>query len=292
MAITLTQRDIQILETLYTARYLTTQQIQALFWRPLQGGTWGPVKACERRMRLLYTNGLVRRIEQPVKRGEGPQPYIYALDRRGADILVVERGIEPHDIDWKPKSAEENYPFLRHLLATNDVRIALTLACEGHGVELVSWLDEKELKSEGMKDYVTITTPEGKRQQTPVIPDAAFLLRWEKKRALFFVEIDCGTVTVAPSRWETRGWSRKVQAYLAYADSEAYRRRYGERRARILTVTTSQLRLAHLKATTETTGGGNQFWFTTFELATNQANLLTAPIWSVAGRDEPAALLG
>ena len=41
-----------------------------------------------------------------VKRGEGRKPYVYALDRRGAQALTSELGIDPGDIDWKPRSGE------------------------------------------------------------------------------------------------------------------------------------------------------------------------------------------
>lgn len=290
MALHLTPRDLEILQTLHTARYLTTPQIQALFWRESRGGRWGLQKACERRLRMLTAAGLIRRIELPVRRGDPSLPYVYTLDRKGARILIAELGLEIREDEWRRKNAEEHYPFLQHLLLTNDLRIAVQHACERHSMELVQWIDEKTLKSAGMKDYVMVVLPKGTRKRVPVIPDAAFVIRADAKTALFFAEIDNRTVTVAPSSAERRGWTRKIMAYVAWFGSKAYHDRYGGRPARVLTVTTGPLRLDHLKEATERAGGGQHFYFTTFEQATAE-HILTAPIWEVAGAQTPAALL-
>ena len=61
------------------------------------------------------------------------------------------------------------------------------------------WRDEKELRSEGMFDRVTIVNTNGKEQKTAVIPDAVFMLSKEGKRGLFFVEIDMRNVTIQPT---------------------------------------------------------------------------------------------
>jgi len=59
---------------------------------------------------------------------------------------------------------------------------------------------------------------------------------------------------------------------------------------RVLTVTTTQKRLEHLRQATEAAGGQNRFWFTTFDQVTPET-VLTAPIWQVAGADKCYALL-
>lgn len=289
-----TARDIELLFALFTARYLTTEQLQALFFRASKGGRWGRIKACQQRLKLLYEHKFVRRIQLPVKRGDGPSPYIYALDRQGAELLMSERGIELAPSDWQPRAQEENYPFLEHLLATTDVRISLLHACEQNAIMLEEWVDEKELKSAHMVDHVTITGPHGGELSTAVVPDGYFKICRAEKRAIFFLEIDLRNVTVAPSMWERRGWTRKIRAYLEYFKSEAYQTKYEGRRARILTITSGKTRLENLKKATESVfeemgnaGEGtcdmNRFWFTTFESALDPAQLLTGPIWRVAG---------
>lgn len=281
-----------VLEAIFTARYMTAPQIQALFWRDHRGGQFGRRKACQRRMRQLYTHGLVRRIEPLIRYTEGKQSLIYALDQGGAHLLIDELGIDPVDIDCKPQSAEENYPFLQHLLDTTEVRIAFTHACEYTGVQLEFWRTEREIKSEGMSDVVQLTDPEGKKHKAAVVPDATFcLINREGKQAFFALEIDRRTVTVNPSKWEKRGWARKVRTYTAYFESDAYHQRYGEYVAQVLTITTGEKRLAHLKEATEAAGGGKRFWYTTFALATNPDQLLTGQIWQRAGMDGLHALL-
>ena len=161
----ITVRDMEILAALHTARYLSTTQIEKLFWRESRGGN-GRTKACQERLRLLYEHGLLRRIELPVQRGQQSKPYVYALDRRGADCLVTELGIEPGEIDWRPCSQEEHFPFMEHLLTTTDFRIALAQACAQAGVTLQAWVDEKELKSSQNVDYVTLLGTPGRQRQS------------------------------------------------------------------------------------------------------------------------------
>jgi hypothetical protein len=282
-----------VLEALHTARYLTRPQLQALFWRAGKGGVWGAQKSCERRLRKLTAAGLIRRIEQPVRRAEPSKPYIYALDRQGAEVLMAELDLDAQDVEWRPKDAEANYPFLAHLLATTDIRIAVQQACERQQFVLDEWVDEKELKRTGAQDAVTLVGPDGVRQRAAVVPDAYFVIRDDtngNRRARFFLEVDRRSVVVAPSLFERRGWTRKIRAYLAYFDSDAYDARFEGRRVRVLTITTGEKRLQNLKQATERVGGGAFFWFTTFEDAT-AGQILTGRIWQVAGAEGRRCLL-
>lgn len=289
--IRLTTRDCQILEALHTTGYLTTHQIRLLFFTEGSREQQGSIKATERRMRLLYGAGLVRRIEQPVKRGEGSKPYIYALSKKGADLLIAELGIDPAEIQWRPHSFEGNYPFLNHLLATTDFQIALRAACKPLGIKVVLWTDERELRATRTIDYVMLTSPTGQPVKTAVIPDAIFVLERDGRRAVFFVEIDRRTVTVEPKLWERKGWTKKVYAYEAYMRTEEYTKRYEGRRARILTITTGEKRLENLKVATEKAEGSDIFWFATMADALDSTGLLSKPIWQVAGSEGQRSLL-
>ena len=291
MPISLTERDLEILNAINNARYMTAPQIQALFWRSSRGGKYGNLKSCQRRLQQLTQHGLVRRIKQLVKRGEGSRPHIYALDRAGAQILSDEIGIDPSELDWRPKNAEENYPFMQHLLDTNDFRIALTLACEDRNVFLVSWTDEKELKKEEAYDHVFLTGPSGGTQKVAVIPDASFVIGIADRQGRFCVEIDRGTVTVSPTAWQQRGWTQKIRAYLEYYQSGAYERRYQTRSFRVLTVTTSEERLQNMRKATEEVGGDARFWFTTFEQV-KADTILTEKVWYRAVNEGAYSLLG
>jgi hypothetical protein len=227
---------------------------------------------------------------------------VYALDHACAELLTSEIGIEPREIDWRPKAQEENYPFLDHLLTTTSFHINLQQDCDAVGVVLEEWLDEKELKSVHNVDYVTLVNPQGGSSRAAVCPDAYFRLCRNEKRGIFFVEIDLSSVTIAPTVWERRGWMRKIRTYVAYFQSEAYRTRYEGRTARVLTINPSNLRLQNLKRATEAvfeemkrtgedTSAQAQFWFAVFSADLPPTQLLTGPIWQVAGSTTPYALL-
>lgn len=295
----LTQRDLSLLLKLLTARYLTTFQILTLFWpqEPPHGGKNGTLKSCQRRLHQLTHHHLIRRIPQPIVRGDPPLPYIYALDKAGVRELQERLQIPVKARDWQPTGAERNHPFLQHLLALTDLQIALEKACALAGATLESWTDERELRSAGI-DYVTLSGPAGGHEKEPVIPDALFQLRSGSKVGTFLVEADRQTLTVAPTLMERRGWRRKTQVYLAYAQSAQFGQRFAEGAVRILTVTRGAIRLTHMKETTEavlaqadTHEGDVEFWFTTFVEALDPTRLLTQPIFQVAGSDEPGTLL-
>jgi hypothetical protein len=240
-------------------------------------------------MRVLHGQGVVRRIQPLVSYGEPRKPVIYALDKLGARILSEELGIDPATIDWKPKSHERHYPFLQHILDTTDIHIAIAQACARSTVQLETWITEQELRRQGT-DPITITSPEGKSYTAAVVPDAVCVLRREERRSLLFLEVDKQTVTLAPSAWEKRGWARKVRAVLVYADTDAYRTRYEGRKVRVLTITTSEKRLSHMKEATEQAGGDDRLWFTTREALTPET-FLAGAIWQRATRDGLFALL-
>lgn len=292
MAIVLTERDIQILKTLHSARYLTTEQIQALFY-PGRGGAHGPQKICQRRLRQLYEHKLVRRIEPWIKRGQSYQSYIYALDKAGARTLQSECDLVIPESDWRPKSNEDNLSFMKHTLATNEIRIAVLRSCAAAGVELVTWLDEREIRGTQPDQVTIIDAKTHKEIKTAVIPDSAFILAKGDKKSLCWVEIDMGTVTVEARTWESKSWVKKILAYLTYQKTAAPAQRYGhDSVARILTITTSEQRLQTLKQATERAGGGITFWFTTFQAIANAgSNVLSSPIWQVAGSREYKALV-
>jgi len=275
----LTQRDIATIAAVYEYRALTTPQIEALFFTP------STHTQCTHRLQLLYHHGFVLRGEQPQTLTEGRKPLVYWLDKQGAELIALHRECEVSDLDWKPKQQVVSYLYLAHLLATNTVRIAITKAAQQQGFVVEEWRDDKTLKREHAKEVVTLTGLQGGVEQAAVVPDGYFVLDTGPHRYKQFLEVDRRTVTGEASTIGAHDWARKVSIYLEYFRSGKYQARYGTMKGRILTVTTGEKRLENLKAITERIGGKSRFWFTTFEKATADA-ILTAPIWSVASRDE------
>ncbi len=220
---------------------------------------------------MLYHYGFIERAEQPQRLSEGRKPLIYFLDREGASFLETKYDLP---VDWKPKDNRVSQLFLDHLLQVNAIRVALTLSARQHAFSIDHWLDDKRLKSPQMKDQVELLGDGGKRTKAAVVPDAYFHLQTEEDSYNFFLEADMGTVTGESSKWERRDWGRKVRAYLEYYRSGGYEARYKTKDLRILTVTTGEARLTHLKGVTERAGGRARFWFTTFKRIENQDILL------------------
>jgi hypothetical protein len=310
----LTERDLQIVKTVYQYRAMSAVQIEQLFFageteksrqaarlyaaratKPIKQPGIGKRVHCQRRLRLLFHHGYLWRDEQPTKLSEGRKPFVYRIDERAMELLPDLLDVEPEMIEWDPRENTVSGPFLEHLLRTNDVRVAITLACQQHGLAIEHWIDDKTLKRTHAQDKVTITGPKGAKTKTTVIPDGYFHLRNDrkeegKKNQHHFLEADLATVVGQRSKWGRKDWVRKIQAYIAYHKSGMYRKRYGTNSLIILTVTTSERRAQTLKTITEEAGGKGHFWFTTFDQVTPQA-VLTEPIWQVACRDTSEPLM-
>ncbi len=158
-------------------------------------------------------------------------------------------------------------------LASTNVRIAVTLSAQSKEYRIEKWLDDNELKSQEMKDYMTVRS-ERRSQRIAIIPDAYFILNLGERRAHFFLELD--RATMSSKRWKTR-----VVSYKSYAESGKYQERYHTTSLRILTVTTTTERLNNLKKATEQIAVGKYFWFSTIEQVTPE-KIFFSPIWSVA----------
>ncbi len=287
----LTERDMAIVTTVYQYRALTREHIEQLFFSPTSR------TRCWERLKLLYHAGYLLRTDQPHTLSEGRKPFVYWLDKKGAELIAINRGIEFADVQWNPKAHLIGSQFLYHMLDTNTIRIAILQAAAKQTFVLAQWKDEATLRKELAADVVMVKKPQGGSEKTFVVPDDYFeLARLESRgRATdiwrLFVEIDRRTVTgqVSASTQSKHDWAHKVSAYLSWFHSPVYLRRYQSTGGRVLTVTTGERRAAHLKAITEQAGGRNRFWFTTFVKATPDA-VLSKPIWSVASRDGLYAL--
>jgi hypothetical protein len=303
----LTPRDLLLIYAVWSAGHYSAAQIASFFW---PGEDESALRGAQRRLRQLVQADILRRVDPWVKQGHGRKSYLYAIGRAAQGVLCREFMLELAAIDWKPKtSLENNFLFMDHILATNDLHISVALSARKYGYALESWTDEKLLRKREMRDGVTIKDSEGNEKRVTVIPDAAFALQAGEKWGHFLVEIDRGTITIS------RGWTEKIKALLQYQQSGAYERRYHTGSFRVLTVTTGAERLAHLKQAAEAVGGTAQFWFTTFDrvvqvqkvakklsaaepsrvkymhLPVYNKDLLSGKIWYKAGSDNLPSLL-
>jgi hypothetical protein len=288
-----------VVEGVFMARYMTTPQIWALYFRETK-----PYKVVQERLRKLKQYGVLRCIEQAFKRGESTPPYLWALDELGKELLVQERGIDPEQIDTTPWMHEDNNHKILHLINTTNVHIALEQAALAVGMTVAAWLDERVLQSQP-EVYSLSVAVEDREVTKRFVPDAHFVLSRDGKQGMFWVEIDQATIDLEPSSYAKRSIIGKLRDVLAWEQSAQYQQEFGERPLRYLIVTTGVRRMQNMlklaekvfKETGMTLGQedtlealGKKILFTTINEVTNH-NLLTGPIWRRVGSKDPTALL-
>src|SRR5437868_3898344 len=104
----LTERDLRILHAVGRMKFARTSQLALLFF--------GDLSTCTRRLAKLVALGHLA--------AYAPHPNeenLYGLHPRGRDVLV-ESGVNPADLHLGRRPTR---PDLGHLLAINDVRVAL-----------------------------------------------------------------------------------------------------------------------------------------------------------------------
>ena len=282
-----TQRDGRIINWVYEMRFLSREQIQRLEFRPNQG------RYCRERLRWLYDEGYLARRRLDLRTGFGANMPIYCLEEQGAEWIALDQKMDRSEIDWRPRDNRVGLEFMDHTLAINEFWIDVVLTTRGSGCELLHWIDERTLKSEGARDYVN--DPSG-RGRIAIVPDGYFCIRDPQRpegndRACFALELDRGTV-------KRRNWRRKIRAYLEYTSTGKYEQRYGTRSLRVLTVVQTarratdekdeerkvRRRVAHIKRWTEEEGGKNLFWFAAgTDIVPDM--VLSGEVWQIAGQD-------
>lgn len=285
-----TNRDREIIRQVYLFRLMTRDQIERLLFLPINGQDHLTLTSkCCQRLKLLYHHEYLDRIPVPTRAGLWAWLPVYRLARKGAALIASELGTSISKLTYWGRTFDQDhrhvsvsYLFVDHALKINDVRIAIIQAAQKAGYRLEKWIDDSQLKSLEMRDYVIVSL-HGGVIRSPVIPDAYFVLNLGYRRAHFFLELD--QATMSHKRWKTR-----VLAYKAYAESGKYQNRYKTKSLRVLTVTTTSERLANLKKTTEDAVPQGFFWFTTFGQAISQ-NVLSSVIWSVGGYMNPRLLI-
>jgi Replication-relaxation len=228
---------------------LTTPQDLVLFQEESRDAIY-------RRLQRLFHHGYLGRL------GSNPNaPLLYALDRRGADILEV------------PFRKDSGDRYVAHQLMIGTFRIALTLATQKQGIEL-SW---RRFGGEH-----------------PVKPDGFFGLRFPelpdgRNQAFFCLEADRSTMT-------TTRFVDKLARYAAWYDAGGHTRAAGIRNFRVLTVTRSEERVRSLLGAvgraTELTAHLHRCWFTSENrLISGLTESVFGRIWHIAGRGNDVASL-
>ena len=241
----LTLRDISVLVDIYKYRYLTVQQIEALhFPSP---------RPAYRRLQALCEGRYLKFFTVPNISGR-----VFFLDKYGAEVVAGQMEIDLGDLGWnRSQRAPKDYYFLRHFLAINDFRIALTLACRESPITLLGFIPEylgEKTPKGNVKKYLRdqVCDLQSPSRHISHTPDAAFALERDGKAALFFVEIDRGIEVVNDPE---KGFLKSMVFYLNYWASgqfTRYEKDFGRefKAFRSLIVTNAARRLENMRTAT------------------------------------------
>jgi Replication-relaxation len=232
-------RDLELLRTAHDYRLLTTVQYLQLFNDESRDGLY-------RRLQKLFHHGYLDRI------GTNPNaPMLYALAKRGADVLEV----------FARKDVGDRY--VAHQLMIGDFRIALTLAARQQGITL-AWRPFP--------------------QSPPVRPDGFFSLQFRdlpdgRNRAFFMLEADRSTMP-------RERFVEKLRAYEAWRMAGGHTSSLGIRSFRVLTVTKSVERMRGILRATAAdarlASRNGAYWFTAVHEYGADFEIL-GRVWYIAG---------
>lgn len=275
----MTDRDYEVVRSVYKYKYLTSSQIETLHF---------PSETTRNRsLRRCVGGGYLGefKISNIAER-------LFRITKKGAEHVAAYHGAAVDDLQWRADSKKpSDHYFMRHFVACNDFRIALTRDAAHGPVKLRGFIPEyygTKHRSGRVTKYLKdiafdISDP---REQIGHTPDAVFCLEKNGKSALFFLEIDRGTETLSNP---AKGFLKMIRFYLAYLKAggfKGYAEDFGiEPPAvfRTLIVTTSPVRLENMQkaslALPDSVHRGLRFlWCSTFEQV-YQGSVLD-PVWT------------
>jgi len=261
--IELTSDDIDILRVIHRHRFVRADHLYRLF------SERSPDRL-SRRLTLLFRAGYLGRPLAQIDRFQegGSQPLTYGLDRLGARFLKEKKGVSIGETDWKTRNRAFKRENLEHTLATASFLINLELECRSlPGVSLVTFEEilarapEKTRRSPTPGRWPVSMRHNGSRADVMLAPDAIFGLRLTRDNAspltsYFFLEVDRGTMTIAPARRIREGDAflhratvlRKILTYAESWQAAFHLDQFAVRNARVLFLASSVPRALNMQA--------------------------------------------
>ena len=275
----LTKDDLDLIRHVARHRFLRSTHLLRLL------DNRSPKKLLER-LGALYHNGYLDRPRAQLDyyATAGSAPIVYAIGNRGMAVLAEFDGLARPKVDWTDKNRTAGRVFIEHTLLTADLAIAFEFSSRrAANVRLIAANDILALAPETTRNAQNPWALPARIihgdvvHDVRVIPDKVFGLDFTevRKRSYFFVEADRATMPVMRSHPRQTSFHQKILAYLAGAGAaNAHGKRFGIGNFRVLTITTSQERIATMiEAVRHATrgSGSNQFLFT------DRATLMRCP---------------
>jgi hypothetical protein len=276
----ITPRDIDIVRHVARHRFLASQHLCRLVNGSGQG--------IARRLQALFHAGFLDRPRAQLDyylRG-GSKPLVYGLGTRGAKSLYA-RG-EKSSIDWTVKNQNATRLFIDHTLRVADFMVGLQVACREAGLQL-----EWPLQNSERLRWRVAFSHSGENVSFGVIPDAAFGLTMLNGETVYYcLEVDCATMPVKRRSLHQTSVHRKFLAYHATWQQRMLPERFGWKRFRVLTLTTSAERAENLRQTAaELPSGHGLFLFGHFDQLAEAQDILSLS-WFGVTDDVPVTLRG
>ena len=261
----LTDDDVAILRTVYRHRFVRAEDLYQLFSNR-------SADRLSRRLTLLFRAEYLDRPPSQIdrfKEGGGSQSMVYGLGAKGAKYLKERVGTPIGATDWRSRNRTYTRDNLDHTLAVSTYLINLELACRKRGdVSLIHFerilerAPEATRRSPIPSRWTVEVNVNGTQATIMLAPDAIFALQYMNDgklgRSYFFLEMDMGTMTIAPAESVRRSEAFLYRATLlrkclAYAESwrqDRHRNHFGIGSARVLTHTTTEARSEAIKLAT------------------------------------------
>ncbi len=214
----ITDRDLDVVESVGRLRFLTAEFIEWLYFPPQDGPrAHGFSSSCRRRLRLLWQAGYLDRIWPDRFHG----PAVYTLNRQGARLLSAHRGIRRADLAPLGRG-EPSTMFLEHTLNVARVYAAVRVALSAvEQVDVKAFHPEHVYRGPGCHDR--LPDPAGGKERIPVVPDGLFVLqRAGDQHRLVFLEVDRGTMGLKRVAAKLRGY----EAYRLGTGPRLFRKRF------------------------------------------------------------------
>jgi hypothetical protein len=241
MSFRITDRDMHLLAAIARFRFLSCEQIQRI-----DGGSDRGV-----RNRLLHLTraGYLLRVRSHVTQG-----FAYGLGNQGARLLAKHGHVINHRLDWCDKNHRTQL-FLAHTTAVAEVLLHFERAVNG----IAQLRDQHELMSGLRNDNCDSSTACALRVSVsrhdrplviPIIPDRLFGLTYPDTTTHHFaLELDRGSMDIWANRLVGKSnFRRKLIAYAAAREQRRFAQLWSFKSFRVLTVTTSETRIAHMLA--------------------------------------------